>query len=118
MKFNLKHIQLFTLIVLCFTLISAHGAVVYAADLSSAKANGYVGETSNGYIAIVQPNVPGDISALVESVNSKRRAKYNAIANRNGQPLNVIESLAGRKLIEMTPPGQYIQTPSGSWQKK
>jgi len=87
-----------------------------AADLQSAKAAGYVGEQPNGYLGIV-PGAPGDVPALVNSINSQRRAAYQNIAQSNGTSLSAVEQLAGQKAIAKTPAGQYVLS-GGAWVRK
>jgi len=87
-----------------------------AIDLGSAKQQGLVGETASGYLEAVK-TANGDVSALIQSVNQKRKQKYQQIAKRNGTTLQAVELLAGKKVIEKSAPGAYIK-PAGSWIKK
>ena len=88
----------------------------YSIDLQTAKNQGLVGESPGGYIeAVKSPSAA--TKALIESVNSQRRLKYQEIATRNNTPLQTIEQLAGIKAIEKSKPGSYIKQ-GGSWQKK
>lgn len=89
-----------------------------AADLQQAKAQGHLGETPSGYLGLVDAGAPADVKALMAEVNSKRKAHYQSIAQRNSASLQSVEAQAGRKAMDMTPPGQYIQTPAGVWVKK
>ena len=108
---TLRHFTL--LLALCFTLLAGN---VYALDLQSAKAKGYVGEQADGYLGVVK-NAAG-VQALVKDINSRRKVHYQGIAKKNGTSLNVVEALAGKKAIEKTPRGQYVRNPSGGWIKK
>ncbi len=96
-------------------LISA--SCVYAVDLQQAKATGLVGEQLNGYLGIVDAGAGNDVRAMVEDVNSKRKTKYKSIASQNSTSLETVEILAGKKAIEKTKAGHYIQTATG-WKKK
>ena len=87
----------------------------FALDLSSAKSLGLVGETESGYLAKVSGD--GEVTALVNEINAKRKAQYQNIARENGISLSNVELLAGKKAIEKTPAGQYVQV-AGSWLKK
>jgi uncharacterized protein YdbL (DUF1318 family) len=91
-------------------------APAFALDLGQAKSQGLVGETASGYLGVVSGG--GDVQQLVNSVNAQRRAEYQSIAQRNGTSLQAVEALAGKKAIERTPPGQYVQLPSGQWVRK
>jgi len=87
----------------------------FALDLQAAKAQGLVGETLTGYLAPVKATP--EVQQLVKTINTKRKAQYIKIAQRNGTSLQAVEQLAGKKAIEKTPPGQFIKT-GGDWQKK
>jgi uncharacterized protein YdbL (DUF1318 family) len=90
----------------------------YAADLSSAKQAGLIGEQSNGYLGFVSGAIPADVRALVIDVNQKRKSHYQAIANKNALPLAKVEVLAGKKAIAKTLKQQFIRLPSGQWKHK
>lgn len=103
---------------LLFTIILLAGAgLAVAADLQSAKSDGLVGEQLNGYLGIVDAGASGDVRALVNEVNAKRKAKYESIASQNSTSLETVELLAGKKAVEKTQAGNYIQTATG-WKKK
>ena len=89
---------------------------LWALELHDAKNQGLVGETLGGYLAPVGSVTP-EISALVSSVNSQRKAEYQRIAQQNNIALKDVEALAGKKAIEKTPAGQYVNV-TGQWQKK
>ena len=111
MKHNTSFILLLLLAIFC-------AVPAFAADLDSAKAAGLVGEQQNGYLAAVQPGSSAEIQALVSDVNQKRKEKYFEIAKKNGTELAAVEALAGKKAIEATPPGQFVQSANGQWTKK
>ena len=87
-----------------------------AIDLQTAKSQGLVGETASGYLSsVTSPST--ETKALIESVNLKRKQKYQEIAASNKTSLQTIEQLAGKKAMEKSKPGSYIKQGS-SWQKK
>jgi uncharacterized protein YdbL (DUF1318 family) len=88
----------------------------YSVDLQTAKSQGLVGETPEGYLSAVK-SPSAETKALIESVNLKRKQKYQEIAARNKTSLQTVEQLAGKKAIEKSKPGSYIKQ-GGSWQKK
>ena len=88
----------------------------YSIELQTAKDQGLVGETPSGYLAAVK-SPSAEITALIESVNSQRKLKYQEIATRNNTSLEAVEQLAGKKAIEKSAPGSYIKA-GGSWQQK
>ena len=103
-------------IFLIAALLLAVPSFCLADELSDAKAQGLVGETSTGYLAAVQAPSP-QIQQLIGRVNAERKAKYESIAKQNGTPVAAVEGLAGKKAMEMTPGGQYVQD-GGGWKKK
>lgn len=89
---------------------------VFALSLDEAKAKGWVGEKSTGYLGAVNPS-NAEVLALVEDVNQKRRQAYEDIAKRNRTNIQAVENLAGEKAIQNTRPGNFIEGPGG-WTKK
>lgn len=83
--------------------------------LDSAKSAGLVGEMPNGYLGVVSGD--GDASAIVEAINEARRAEYARIADKHDIPVSQVEAVAGKKALEKTPDGQYIQV-DGRWVRK
>ena len=98
-----------------FVLALFLAAPAMALDLNSAKSQGQVGEKHNGYIGAVKPG--GAVNALVSNINAQRRSHYQQISKKNGTSLSNVEKLAGDKLINRTPSGQYVNRGSG-WVKK
>lgn len=93
------------------------GTSALALDVSSAKAQGLVGEQADGYLGI--PNPPGsdEVQKFVADINLKRRAHYQEIASGNGTSLEAVQELAGQKLIESAKPGEYVRGTDGVWTK-
>lgn len=89
-----------------------------AASLDDAKAQGLVGERIDGYLGVVDPGAPGDVRALVDQINAERQAKYKEIADKQGAPVAAVGQIAGKKLIERTPAGQYVMGADGQWRRK
>ena len=90
----------------------------WALDLDDAKASGLVGETPSGYLAAVSTSPSAEVTALVNDVNAKRKQQYSEIASKRNISLSAVEKLAAKKAYEKTLPGHFVQTPSGSWEKK
>ncbi|PID71417.1 MAG: hypothetical protein CSB34_07460 [Desulfobulbus propionicus] len=101
----------FTLFFVCSMATTSFGL-----DLQDAKAQGLVGETPGGYLAPVKGGNK-EVAQLVKTINGKRKQHYQEIAQRNKAPLNSVEQLAGKKAIEKTPAGQFIQV-GGEWKRK
>ncbi|WP_432464206.1 YdbL family protein [Agarivorans sp. QJM3NY_33] len=94
-------------LLLCFSLS------VSAMDLDDAKAKGWVGEQTNGLLGIVSHRA--EVSDLVNNINQQRLAKYQQIARENGLSEQQVAILAGKKAIERSQSGHYIQSPAGTW---
>jgi uncharacterized protein YdbL (DUF1318 family) len=89
--------------------------ISFALSLQEAKSGGLVGEKPDGYIGAVVSS--DEVSQLVSHVNQKRREEYQRLSSGNGTPLNVIEELAGAKLISQLSSGEYYMD-HGQWLKK
>lgn len=83
--------------------------------LPSAKAAGQLGEQPNGYLGVVNPG--GEAAEIASQINQARRNEYQKLAKENGIQQSDVESMAGKKAIERTAPGQYIML-NGVWMKK
>ena len=91
--------------------------ISYALTLQEAKSQGVLGETPDGYLGLVSPTASSEVKSLMNTVNQKRKQKYQEIAQRNGTQLQAIEVLAGKTTIKKTKPGHYIKL-SGKWVKR
>ncbi len=102
-----------------FAVVLAFGAAGPAAadELDDAKASGVVGETFRGYIAPVGDPTP-EVSALVDRINSGRRAQFEDIAARNDITVDQVEILTGQRVLERAAAGTYIMDETGSWKQK
>ncbi len=98
-------------------LLLCSAGIAYAADLDTAKSQGWVGERADGYVGLVRNDASADIVAMVKSVNTRRRAEYQRIAAQNQLDLSQVEALAGRKTIDKTPAGGWIKS-GANWQQK
>jgi len=83
--------------------------------LDSVKQQGLVGETPTGYLDVVRAE--GQAKEVVEAINSARRDEYKRIAEKHNIPVTQVETVAGKKAIEKTPAGQYVQM-GDKWVKK
>lgn len=93
-------------------------AMALAQDaLSAAKAAGQIGERPDGLVGAV-PGAPAAAQGLAAEINAQRLARYRDIAQTNGTALDKVQAVAGKQLIDLTPPGQFVMTPAGQWQRK
>ncbi len=51
-------------------------------------------------------------------INEERAARYGEIAANNKISPSAVTALAGKKLTDRTPPGQWIRGADGKWTKK
>lgn len=93
-------------------------ATACALSLDEGKQQGIVGETPGGYLDVVTGKGSPEAAQLVKTINAQRKARYQEIATQNGTPIKVVEQLAGKKAIENSHSGHYIQLPTGQWAKK
>lgn len=91
---------------------------IASSSLTQPKADGLIGEQSDGYLGLVAQNAPADIKELVAKVNAKRKAGYQKIAAKQGASLSDVEKVGGNTAIEKTLKGNYIRDASGTWRKK
>jgi uncharacterized protein YdbL (DUF1318 family) len=99
----------------CVALLLALPAA--ASPLDDAKAAGQLGEQADGYLGL-PPGAPASARALADQINSERAEHYAQIAARNGTEPTAVAALAGQKLVERAPAGQWVRGPDGSWKKK
>ena len=89
-----------------------------AGPLEDAKAQGLVGERIDGYLGIVDSGAPGSVRSLVDRINAEREARYAEIAQKQDAPVAAVAQIAGKKLIERAPRGEYVMGANGQWQRK
>ena len=88
-------------IALCvFALLLLGAPMASAGALDDARAAGLLSDGPDGYLHLASDDVPADTQALMKSINSKRRAKYQEIATKRGLSLDEVAARAGAKLTE------------------
>lgn len=107
----LSHCKKFFLVF--FLILSAP---TWAMNLQEAKAQGIVGEQTNGYLGAVVDSA--EARRIVSEVNTKRKKLYQQLAKKNKVDLKAVEMLGGEKAIAKTKSGYYIQNSAGKWVKK
>jgi uncharacterized protein YdbL (DUF1318 family) len=83
----------------------------------SARRAGLIGERMDGYLGYVG-SPSGELRALVEDINIKRKALYADKAKANSATLEEYSLTAGCLAIARTAPGEKYQAPDGSWQTR
>jgi uncharacterized protein YdbL (DUF1318 family) len=87
----MKKLSLFATLFVATIATSAH-----ALDLNQARSQGLVTEQPTGYIAAASQTP--EVNALVNQVNSGRKAEYEKISKQNGQPVDVVAKLAAEQI--------------------
>ena len=103
---------------LCIGMLAVSVSAAGDSKLTQPKADGLIGEQSNGYIGLVKNDVPADIKKLVNDVNAKRKAGYQKISNKQGVSLSEVEKVGGNTAFEKTRKGNYVRDANGRWRKK
>lgn len=85
------------------------------AQLDEVKREGLVGEKPTGYLGVVRS--ANNAREIVEVINQARREEYVRIAEKHGIAVTKVESVAGKKAVEKTPQGQYVEI-DGEWVRK
>ncbi len=81
---------------------------------AAARAGGEIGEKTDGYLGyVVTPS--GQLRALVDDLNIKRRAVYSERARATGSTVEEYAFTSGCRLISQTVSGEKYQGPSGAW---
>jgi uncharacterized protein YdbL (DUF1318 family) len=89
-----------------------------AGPLDGPKAAGQIGERWDGYLGLVDSNAPASVRQLVERTNREREARYAEIAARRGVATADVAAIAGAKLVNEAPPGQFVMGPDGRWVRR
>ncbi len=89
-----------------------------AGPLDAPKAAGQIGERWDGYLGLVDANAPASVRQLVERTNREREARYAEIAARRGVATADVAAIAGEKLVNEAPPGQFVMGPDGRWVRR
>ncbi len=87
--------------------------------VDAAKAQGVVGEQSDGYLGFVQTSGDTSLKAAVAEINAGRASLYRQAAARNGVTPEAAGAAAYKTIVEAKlQPGEYFRTPEGAWVKK
>lgn len=109
----------FAALAVALALLGGHGVPAQAQDgLAAAKGAGLVGERQDGLLGLVQAQAPADVRSLVSRVNEERRRQYEQVARSTGRSLQEVQAVAGQRLVNATPSGQYVMEGGGRWVKR
>lgn len=114
--------QLLAAKILLLSILLAFSASAWSMNLSTAmnqlgtaKSQGLVGEKTNGYLGVIKNQ--NNAQNIADLINQARKEQYIKLSGTHKVPLQEIEAMAGKKAIEKTPSGLYIQI-NGNWVKK
>lgn len=111
-------IRLLRILALALAALCAAPLPAAAQSLDEAKAAGLVGEKIDGFVDVVPADAPAEVRAMVERINAERRARYAEIAQKQNAPVDAVAKIAGEKLVERAPAGQYVLGADGQWRQK
>ena len=87
--------------------------------IAALKSAGTVGETHEGYVALVdEKSKDKDAKELVEKENEDRKEAYQLIADKEKTTLEKVAERAGKRAFEKAKPGEYLKGSDGKWTKK
>jgi len=106
-----------TLLLLIFSLPWDAHAQSQSRLLDPPRAAGLVGERYDGF-AVARGQVTPDIAALINQVNSERRALYAERAKNEGAPIEAIGKIYAGEIIKSAPAGTWFLSENGQWTRK
>ena len=87
--------------------------------VAALKSAGTVGETCEGYVALVdEKSKDKDAKELVEQENDDRKEAYQLIADKEKTTLEKVAERAGKRAFEKAKKGEYLKGSDGKWTKK
>ncbi|MDP3660502.1 YdbL family protein [Phenylobacterium sp.] len=89
------------------------------AVVDQAKAQGAVGEQSDGYLGFVRGSSDAAVKAAVDEINAGRAQLYREAAARNGVTPQAAGAATFQQVVTLKlQPGEYYRTPDGAWVRK
>jgi len=125
-----KPLTLISLLALCTLLLLCRSASAADKDelrqraekrypeLQSLKAAGIIGETSEGFVEIVDgKDAPAEARKLVDEENADRRQLYAILARESSTTPDRVAAQAARRNFERADAGEYLKE-NGKWRRK
>ncbi|MEM8920059.1 MAG: YdbL family protein [Pseudomonadota bacterium] len=104
--------------VLAAMFILAAPAAHADAVIDQAKAQGVVGEQSDGYLGVVNASAASDaVKRRVQEINAMRREAYTRLSESSGESIATVAALTAEKQFARARSGEYLNPGSG-WVKK
>jgi len=87
--------------------------------VDAAKANGTVGERTNGYLGFVKTSSDAALKAAVDEINAGRHDVYAQAAAKNNVSIDAAGQSAFTNVIfPKLPAGDFYENAAGSWVRK
>ncbi len=99
-------------------LLLSFSANSFALSMDQAKSQGLIGENSSGYLASVKSKPSAAVTAIINSINAKRKAAYVKTAASANVSVNVVEKRVAQRLINKAAKGAFLRNAAGTWYKK
>ncbi len=118
MSYRSRFFNVLTALCLGLAVLVATGAAQAQSRLLDApRAAGMVGEREDGF-AVVRGNPPAEVVALVNQVNTERRALYAERAKKDGVPVEAIGKIYAAEIMKAAPAGTWFLDLSGKWTQR
>lgn len=85
-------------------------------EIMTLKDKGIIGEDKQGYLQFV--GSAREKAELVQAENADRKQVYQAIAQQQGTTVELVGLRRAQQIVEIAPPGHWLQDANGSWYKK
>ena len=122
-----KH-QICAAVLFCFLLIPHFASADDSAEkiktqmltrlpvINDLKERGIIGETNQGFLAVLKPGRADP--DLAEAENRDRKKVYAIIAEKIGTTVERVGKRRAKQIAESAPAGHWVQNESGKWHKK
>ena len=104
-----------------FTANLVSGDMAYAqsasakATVDDAIADGTVGETAAGYLALTGSSASASVTNAMNEVNIGRKTVYTRLAREQNVQIEVVAALTGEKQLAKAEAGTKIMNKQGKW---
>ena len=82
--------------------------------VDNAKAQGTVGETIDGYLAVVG-GASAEVQAAVNEINIRRKSVYTQLARDKNTSPDAVAAVSGEKLVAKAKSGSKVKLSDGQW---
>ncbi len=83
----------------------------------NARRAGLIGERYDGYLGVVNPNIPAELRRQVSAINIRRRSLYSGLAARKGVSPEEVGITAACSLLRRIAVGEYYLPGQGGWRR-